>query len=640
MRPTPQARSTSRHSTLLVLVLALVAGSCGGTPDPTGRSAQMAVASALARQLAPHVAAGERRTVASIIEDAMARPDVAWVIVQDTDGQSVASVQRGDVDREAARTAIVRGAWCPTTATWTECRATAPSVVHNIGIPIPGAGATDAPILGTLNLGFRDARVGIPFSGLIQRGRRNLGALPATFGSQVTTASSQARRYYDDGIEAIRKFYDNEARTAWMMALEEDPHLAMAMVRLGRLAHDLADDEGALDWYRRATIEEARVTDRERLEIRLLGADLEGRESDERALEDELIRRFHDDADVLILAANQHLSEGRPDEALSELQRAEEIDPARTDVWNLLGYARSELGSWPEAEDAFERYVFVHEQQANPHDSLGEFYLRTGRYRKALAQFETACEIKPDFSWAHYHLALVNAELGRWEASLFAIQRARDISGESPEGRQWSRTQIALHLRAGRIAEAASLAEVHCSAYALKPADQALLARVALAVGDRAGTRQYLDAMLLALQQQARARGCDLTEVDNYYNLPELEALLLLGAGSPREAVDLLDRALPAAHHWEARQRIERETIGALIDSKRPDEALRRLEKVLARNPNDPAANWSFARILESRGEVQEARAALARARQALEGADEDDPLTAAVREASRGTGG
>jgi len=637
MRPCRRPRSTSEGRVLLLLLVALVASSCGRAPEPADRSAELAVASALARQLAPHLAADERRTVASVIEDALARPEVAWVIVQDGDGQSVAAVQRSDVDREAARTAIVRGAWCPATATWTECREAAPSPIRNIGIPI--VAAADRAHVGTLSVGFRETHLGVPFRGMLQRGRQKLGTWPATFRSPVSTASRQARRYYEDGVDAIRKFYENEARTAWMMALEEDPHLAMAMVRLGRLAHDLADDDRALAWYRRAAAEETRVTERERLEIRLLGAELEGRESDERALEDELIRRFNDDADILIVAANQHLSEGRPDEALAELRRAETIDPSRTDVWNLLGYAHSELEEWSQAEDSFEKYVFVHEHLANPHDSLGEFYLRTGHYRKALAQFEMACEIKPDFSWAHYHLALVNAELGRWEASLFAIQRARDISGQLPEGRQWSRTQIALHLSAGRVAEAATLAEIHRSGFAMKPVDQALLARVALATGNRAGARKGLEEVLFALQQQARAQGSDLTELDYYYILPELQALLLLADGSPRDAIDPLDKAFAAAHQWEARQRIEREMITALIDSGHPEEATRRLEKILARNPNDPVANWSFSRILESQGHAGETRAALERARHALEGADDDDRLTADVREACRTTG-
>jgi Tfp pilus assembly protein PilF len=632
--------ATSESSVLALILVALFTASCGRTPTSGERAHEAALATTLARHLAPHMAGHDTRAVAAAIESALARPDVAWVFVQDGDGQSVASVQRGEVDRESARTDIVRGAWCPGEATWIECREASPSIIDNLTLPIESPEGIEAGRVGTLSVGFRRTGFAAPLHRLMDRGRRTLGSWMPPSDSRVTTPSREARAYYEEGVRAMRKFYESEARTAWLMALEEDPNFAMAMVRLGRLAHDLADDEAAFTWYRRALAGESRVSERERLEIRLLGAELEGREDDERALENELIRRFDDDADVLMVAANQHLTEGRPEEALANLQAAASLDPSRTDVWNLLGYAHTELGQWPEAEENFEKSAFVHDGQANPHDSLGEFYLRTGNYRKALAQFERSTEIKPDFSWAHYHLALVNAELGRWEAAFFAIERARDVSRQSPEARHWSRTQISLHLRAGRVAEAAALAAVHRSTFAVKAGDLALLTRVALASGDEAAARAGLEETLVALQEKARARGDELTDLDSFYLIPEIQGLLLKAEGATREAIEQLDRAHAAAHGWEARQRIEREVIGLLIQSGRHEEGTRRLEAILARNPNDPVANWFFARILEAEGHPGEARASLERARRALEGADEDDPLTAAVREAWRSAGG
>jgi tetratricopeptide (TPR) repeat protein len=633
--------ATSIGHSITVLFVAWSAASCGGAPGGE-RGSRTRLAELMARQLAPHVVAHDLRAAAAAATSALVQPQVAWVIVQDADGQAMAAAERPGVDDQALRTALALRAWRPAGATWTTTRDVAPWPAETVSLPI--VAGEDAPggrhVVGTLHVGFRPAGFLMPAHAVERRIRRMAAGWTPPFNQDLTTRSRQARLYYADGVRAVRKFYETEARTAWLMAIEEDPQFAMALVRLGRLAHDLGDEDAARAWHGRAADEAGRVTDRERLEIELLGAELDDREVDERAIEAELIRRFSDDVDVLVVAANQHLTEGRPGMAMADLHKAIRLDPDRTDAWNLLGYAHTELGHWAEAEEAFEKYVFVHEEQANPHDSLGEFYLRRGQYHKALAQFETATEIKPDFGWAHYHLALVNAELGRWEASLFAIQHARDIARQLPEERLWSRAQIALHLRAGRVAEAVALGEAHRAGHALTAADEALLGRVALAAGDAATAHAQLDALLAALARCSRSKGCDLTELDNYFLFPELQGLLLYAEGRPGDAVEPLDKALAAARAWEARQRIEREIVAALIDSGRRDEAVRRLEVTLARNAEDPSANWALGRILEREGRPGEARAALERVCRALDGADEDDPLTVAVREAWRATGG
>ena len=653
MTTDPPPVAPSRHRILagwLTSIVALAGLGLGGcaTRNTLGErppeSARIFV-EPLGRQVAFHLANNDLRAVTNLAASALARTEVRWVLIQDADGQTIAEVAEDAADAPAIRSEIVRRTWQPATESWSRLQMPGGGSAHNLSRPLSttdlvNPGSAGASRLGTLHVGFGPPTFFASLDRLLARGRSITAGWTSPLRRNLTTRSRQALVYYRDGVRANRKYYESEARTAWQMALEEDPHFAMAMVRLGQLAHQLGDGEEAMSWYRRAQAEEARVSEKERLEIHRLGANLEDREDDERGIEAEMIRRFADDAEVLLVSGNQHLNEGRPEMALANLEKARRLDPELPEVWNLIGYAESDLGHWLEAEEAFEKYAFQFGDQANPHDSLGEFYLRTGRYRKALAQIESAIVIKPDFSWAYYHLALANAELGRWEAAIFAIQRARDASKNAPEDINWSRTEILLHLRAGRIVEATRLLAAHRTEFSLTSAGLALMTRVALAAGDLPLARAGLHDLQAAVQNPESLKRQDRAQASNYGLLLEMQGLVSRADGQPGAAVERLDAAMTVATSWEARLRIERESIEILVEAGRREEAIRRLEAILARNPDDPTANWWFGRALELDGSHEEARVAFERARRVLDGADLDDPLMVAVREACRVSGG
>lgn len=255
-------------------------------------------------------------------------------------------------------------------------------------------------------------------------GAATVGALAFRPARDVTTRSDTAWGYYQDGLQAMQKFYDTEARGAWEMALEEDPEFAMAAARLARMSLAFGDLASAQVYGERAAGRLDALTDRERLHIQLIGADLANDKPRKRAIEAELLVRFPDDPEILLLAGTHALDEGRAAQALPLLQKVLRVDPSYGEAYNLLGYTFAALGRWKDAAVAFQKYVFLYPEQANPHDSLGEMYLRIGRYPEALRQFDRALELKPDFSWALYHRATTLSELGRHDAAMASIHRA------------------------------------------------------------------------------------------------------------------------------------------------------------------------------------------------------------------------
>ena len=122
----------------------------------------------------------------------------------------------------------------------------------------------------------------------------------------------------------------------------------------------------------------------------------------------------------------------REPDAESCLRRLIELDPNRVQAQNLLAYGAMNRGDFARAEEQFEIYRFLAPDQANPHDSLGELLMVTGRYDEAKQEFHKALALKPDFCppWQN----LVNIELLRRNAGAAreVVDEARDAGGCPP----------------------------------------------------------------------------------------------------------------------------------------------------------------------------------------------------------------
>ena len=74
-----------------------------------------------------------------------------------------------------------------------------------------------------------------------------------------------------------------------------------------------------------------------------------------------------------------------------------DADPDRVEVHNTLGYMALGQGHYEDAVASFKRYAYFAGESANPHDSLGEAYIWTGRYHESVEQYQIALEIDPSF---------------------------------------------------------------------------------------------------------------------------------------------------------------------------------------------------------------------------------------------------
>ena len=108
--------------------------------------------------------------------------------------------------------------------------------------------------------------------------------------------------------------------------------------------------------------------------------------------------RFPDDAHVQYMSGVLNFQADRFDQAEADLERAIAAEPDMGGAHNILGYVRLEQGDHAGAEAALREYIRINPGHPNPYDSLGELYMRTGRYDEAITQFEAALARDPEFA--------------------------------------------------------------------------------------------------------------------------------------------------------------------------------------------------------------------------------------------------
>lgn len=120
--------------------------------------------------------------------------------------------------------------------------------------------------------------------------------------------------------------------------------------------------------------------------------------------------------------------ERRYDDALTQFQRAEQLDPASARIWNSIGLTYDMQGRQEQAEPALRKAAELNRTQANPspwppHD-LGYLLLRLGELQEAEQTIDESLRYNPNLPIAHYHLGRVLDKEGKQEQAVKQYQIA------------------------------------------------------------------------------------------------------------------------------------------------------------------------------------------------------------------------
>jgi tetratricopeptide (TPR) repeat protein len=245
-----------------------------------------------------------------------------------------------------------------------------------------------------------------------------------------TTSSPAALMELEAALAAEDKLYYSEARNHLERALEYDPDFAVAKVFLANNPTLPSDKlrQQLIDETKRA--ERDRLSPRERFLIDWIQARADGRFDDVSQLVNQHLAAFPEDPYALRIQA-ENLWGADLEAAEQVYLRLLEITPNWVMAYNNLGYLAMSQGRFAKAEEYFSFYQFIVPDQANPHDSLGDLYLTVGRIDDAIACFDKAISIMPEFWESYRHLVLTYCLQGAFSKARAVIERARG-SGACP----------------------------------------------------------------------------------------------------------------------------------------------------------------------------------------------------------------
>jgi predicted O-linked N-acetylglucosamine transferase (SPINDLY family) len=131
-----------------------------------------------------------------------------------------------------------------------------------------------------------------------------------------------------------------------------------------------------------------------------------------------------DPAGEALNAALQHHQSGRLEEAATLYSKILEADPRHADANHLLGVIAFQLGRNEVAVDLIG--IAIAANRSNPafHSNLGNALNGMGRLDDALAAYDRALRLRPDYADAHYNRGNVLRDMGRLDDALSACDTA------------------------------------------------------------------------------------------------------------------------------------------------------------------------------------------------------------------------
>jgi protein O-mannosyl-transferase len=120
-------------------------------------------------------------------------------------------------------------------------------------------------------------------------------------------------------------------------------------------------------------------------------------------------------------------------QAISDLNRAIEINPESTDSYYNLGLVYAKLGNHRQAISDYNRAIEIKPDYADAYGNRGTSYYKLGKYSQAVSDFDKAIEINPELIWAYNGRGMAYGKLGNQRQAILDFDRAVEINPEYAE---------------------------------------------------------------------------------------------------------------------------------------------------------------------------------------------------------------
>jgi tetratricopeptide (TPR) repeat protein len=403
----------------------------------------------------------------------------------------------------------------------------------------------------------------------------------------VTTASSQAQAFYDQGLNYLESYVWIEAARSFHQALRIDPKLAMAYVGLSRVASGLDNPAAAKQFFEKAEALAPGASERERRRIAIREKHLAAMDQLEDASQLLAYKKAIDDALGVDLEDTQlWLLRGNAEESnasgrgqrgtagsVAFYERVLQLEPNQSSAHHYLVHSYETIGRIDKALEHGEVYARLAPSIPHAAHMWGHDLRRVGRVDDAITQFLKVNSLEreyyakenlsPSLDWHHGHnldlLATCYEHKGQMKltektmreaASLEAVDAYRAFNARELPNFLIHRGRYQEALEAARAMTRTSYPQSRAAGHSL--AGQALigLGRVPEASEELEAARQELQAVPLVAAGLVPRRSA----VQPWVEALEGEILLRTGEGARGRAqlksVQQAMRAIPGPDAW------------------------------------------------------------------------------------------
>jgi tetratricopeptide (TPR) repeat protein len=245
----------------------------------------------------------------------------------------------------------------------------------------------------------------------------------------VTSKSPEAVAEFEKGRDLVDNLRAMDAIAHFQKAVELDPDFALAHAYLGRAVPG-ADGAASLE---KAVTLSASLPEAEKTVIQAMSQSRAGDPAGSMASWKKAAELAPGDWRLQVQLGNEANRLGNYAEAQPDLDRAATIKPDLAIVHNGLAYAHAGQKQWDEAIAAAQKQVELLPKEPNPQDTLGEIYLRAGKFDEAEKAFQAALATETKFGLAWQGTAIARGSRGDMKGALEAFVKGRD--GTPPQFR-------------------------------------------------------------------------------------------------------------------------------------------------------------------------------------------------------------
>lgn len=262
----------------------------------------------------------------------------------------------------------------------------------------------------------------------------------------ITTASDEARALFMEGRALLDDLHFTDARAKFVAAAEADPDFTMAHLMVANTSQSVAE---FFESVGKASAAAKGASDGEQLYVMATVAASENNQAAQGAALKKLVAKYPKDPRTHMTLGN--FLQGQQDfvGAAEHFTHATEIDPGYAGAYNSLGYAYRALDDLDQAKSAFEKYVEVLPNEANPQDSLAELLMEMGNYEESVKHYQAALDLDSNFLSAYAGIARNQSLMGEGEQAQATAAKMLVAARTAQERQNAMFQSVTSHLFAG-----------------------------------------------------------------------------------------------------------------------------------------------------------------------------------------------